>query len=63
MSADTTTASQPRLLQSLDTSPTIGQLNNGVSLNPEEDLDLTRTVRELVRSDNLELKTSLELKL
>ncbi len=63
MSACNDTASQPRLLQSLDTSPTPGRFNDRASLNPEGESDLTTTVLELIRSDNLELKASTEMQL
>jgi hypothetical protein len=63
MSADNMTASQPRLLHSRNTSPTPGQFNNKASPNLEEKSDLTTTVLELIRSDNLELKASTELQL
>jgi hypothetical protein len=63
MSAGNMTASQPRLLHSLSTSPTPGQFNDKTSPNFEEESDLTTTVLELIRSDNLELKVSTELQL
>jgi len=63
MSACNDTASQPRLLQSLDTSPTPGRFNDRTNLNPDGESDLTTTVLELIRSDNPKLKASTELQL
>jgi hypothetical protein len=58
ISADNIAASQPRLLQSPNTSPTPGRFNDTTSLNPDGESDLSTTVLELIRSDNLELKAS-----
>jgi hypothetical protein len=63
MSACNDTASQPRLLQSVDTSPTPGRFNDRTNLNPDGESDLTTTVLELIRSDNPKLKTSTKLQL
>lgn len=63
MSADNMTASQPRLLQSLNMSPTPGRFNNRTGLSHHGDSDLTTIVLELIRSDNPELKASTEIQL
>jgi len=63
MFASNNKASQPRRLQSLDTSPTPGRFNNGKSLHPEGQSNLTTIVLESIRSDNLELKASTETQL
>lgn len=40
-----------------------GRFNDRTSLNPEGESDLTTTVLELIRSDNLKLKASTEVQL
>ena len=63
IASSNTMASQPRLLQQLDTSPTPGRFNDPAALNPLGESDLTETVLELIRADHPQLKASTELQL
>ncbi len=54
--------SRPAFLQSLDMSPTPRRFNE-VGFKSDEDEDLSVAVLELLRSDNLKLKTSTEVQL
>jgi len=63
MSACNNTASQPRLLQLLDTSPTPGWFKDKTNLKSERKSNLTTTALELIRSNDLKLKTSTKVQL
>ena len=63
MSAGNKMTSQPRLLKSIDESPTPIRFIDRSSLNPERDLDLSTTILELLHSDSVRLKASTELQL
>jgi hypothetical protein len=59
ISASTNTVPQPQLWQGI--SPTPGLPSEKISFDTEGDSDLTMSVLELIRSDNLELKVSTEM--
>jgi hypothetical protein len=63
ISASNDTTSESRLPRSPEMSPTPGLFNNRVRGSLPGKPDLTTTVLELIRSDNIELKTSTEMKL
>ena len=62
-SASNNMASRSRLVQSLAMSPTPGQHNDTTDLGLGEESDLTTTILDLIRSDNLGLKVSTEMRL
>jgi hypothetical protein len=63
MSPSNKIASQQRLLQQLDMSPTPGRFTDMALINPQGERDLTTIVLELVRADSPKLKASTELQL
>ncbi len=56
-------ASEPRLRQPVEISPTPARLNSAMALRGDRKADLTTTVLKLIRSDSVELKESTELQI
>jgi hypothetical protein len=63
MSGDNGMISRPRLLPSLNMSPTPGRFNDMPRRITEGDSDLATTILELIRSENLHLKGSTEIQI